>query len=107
MDPGAAKQIIDNGVEESHHRRQMEEKMLEIGRRRSIRRDWMGYSIGIISIIVGGILIYQDHYVVGTIFSGVTILGLVGQFLGEDSNKTPSDNQHSSDEKPKKSSNDD
>ncbi|WP_302175509.1 DUF2335 domain-containing protein [Limosilactobacillus ingluviei] len=107
MDPGAAKQIIDNGVEESHHRRQMEEKMLEIGRRRSIRRDWMGYSIGIISIIVGGILIYQDHYVVGTIFSGVTILGLVGQFLGEDSNKTTSDNQHSSDEKPKKSSNDD
>lgn len=91
MDPGAAKQIIDNGVEESKHRRQMEIEMLEISKKRGIRRDWMGFGIGIISIFVGAFLIYKDHYVVGTIFSGISILGLVGQFLG---NETDVDDSH-------------
>ncbi len=96
MDPGAAKQIIDNGVEESHHRRQMESKMLEMSRKKNIRRDWMGFVIGIVAIFVGAFLIYKDHYVVGTIFSGISILGLVGQFLGEaptDSSEKRTDNQ--------------
>lgn len=93
MDPGAAKQIIDNGVEESHHRRQMESKMLEMSRKRKIRRDWMGFVIGITSILVGAFLIYKDHYVVGTIFSGISILGLVGQFLGDDSTSNSSSEQ--------------
>lgn len=93
MDPGAAKQIIDNGVEESHHRRQMESKMLEMSRKRKIRRDWMGFVIGITSILVGAFLIYKDHYVVGTIFSGISILGLVGQFLGDDSTSDSSSEQ--------------
>lgn len=93
MDPGAAKQIIDNGVEESHHRRQMESKMLEMSRKRKIRRDWMGFIIGITSILVGAFLIYKDHYVVGTIFSGISILGLVGQFLGDDSTSNSSSEQ--------------
>lgn len=93
MDPGAAKQIIDNGVEESHHRRQMESKMLEMSRKRKIRRDWMGFVIGIISIFVGAFLIYKDHYVVGTIFSGISILGLVSQFLGDDSTSSSSSEQ--------------
>lgn len=83
MDPGAAKQIIDNGVEESHHRRQMESKILEDQKKTRFRRDWMGFLIGILSICVGGFLIYKDHYVVGSIFSGVSVLGLVGLFLGE------------------------
>ena len=93
MDPGAAKQIIDNGVEESHHRRQMESKMLEMSRKRKIRRDWMGFVIGITSILVGAFLIYKDHYAVGTIFSGISILGLVGQFLGDDSTSNSSSEQ--------------
>lgn len=93
MDPGAAKQIIDNGVEESHHRRQMESKMLEMSRKRKIRRDWMGFVIGITSILVGAFLIYKDHYVVGTIFSGISILGLVGQFLGDDATSNSSSEQ--------------
>lgn len=93
MDPGAAKQIIDNGVEESHHRRKMESKMLEMSRKRKIRRDWMGFVIGITSILVGAFLIYKDHYVVGTIFSGISILGLVGQFLGDDSTSNSSSEQ--------------
>lgn len=93
MDPGAAKQIIDNGVEESHHRRKMESKMLEMSRKRKIRRDWMGFVIGITSILVGAFLIYKDHYVVGTIFSGISILGLVGQFLGDDATSNSSSEQ--------------
>lgn len=34
MDPGAAKQIIDNGVEESHHRRQMESRILDMNKKK-------------------------------------------------------------------------
>lgn len=93
MDPGAAKQIIDNGVEESHHRRQMESRMLDMNRKRGIRRDWMGFTIGFIAILVGAFLIYKDHYVVGTIFSGISILGLVGQFLNDDDSNDSSKNK--------------
>lgn len=104
MDPGAAKQIIDNGVEESHHRRQMESKMLEMSRKRGIRRDWMGFAIGLIAIIVGAVLIYKDHYVVGTIFSGLFILGLVGQFLGDNSSDSNSNDQQTTENEQNNSS---
>lgn len=104
MDPGAAKQIIDNGVEESHHRRQMESKMLEMQNKTRHRRDWMGFIIGIISICVGGFLIYKDHYVVGTIFSGVSVLGLVGLFLGEESDQQEKSEEDNPDQKQTKES---
>lgn len=44
----------------------------------------MGFTIGFIAILIGAFLIYKDHYVVGTTFSGISILGLVGQFLNDD-----------------------
>lgn len=95
MDPGAAKQIIDNGVEESHHRRILETKIVEIDRLKGIRRDWMAFFIGTLSILIGGLLLYQDHYVVGTVFSGISIVGLVGMFLGSNQSSRTNDESDS------------
>ncbi|MFC6171228.1 DUF2335 domain-containing protein [Loigolactobacillus jiayinensis] len=96
MDPGAAKQIIDNGVAESEHRRSMESKLLEYSRRDQKRRDWMGFSIGLVIIVVGAFLMYLDHYIVGSILSGGSALGLVGLFLDNGkSSDSDSDNSES------------
>lgn len=84
IDPGAAKQIIDNGVEESMHRRKMETDMLEAAKKDRRRRDWMGFVIGIIALATGTFLMYMDHVVTGTIFSGVSVIGLVSLFLAND-----------------------
>ncbi|MBO3091436.1 DUF2335 domain-containing protein [Schleiferilactobacillus harbinensis] len=86
IDPGAAKQIIDNGVTESTHRRAMEDKAIEYSRRDRKRRDWMGYSIGLIIIGVGAFLIYLDHVLTGTLLSGVSAIGLVGLFVANGEN---------------------
>ena len=64
----------------------------------------MGFAIGLIAIIVGAVLIYKDHYVVGTIFSGLFILGLVGQFLGDNSSDSNSNDQQTTENEQNNSS---
>ncbi|MCG0942902.1 hypothetical protein IMAU40003_00142 [Lactiplantibacillus plantarum] len=81
---GAAKKIIDNGVDESVHRRDLENSMFKAAKNDRQRRDWMAFFLSILGILVGGFLIYMDHYIVGTIFSGVSLIGLVGMYLGTD-----------------------
>lgn len=80
--PGAAKLIIENGVEESKHRRALETEMVHAAKSDRHRRDWMGFVLGVLGICVGAFLIYMDHYIVGSLFSGVSLIGLVGLFLG-------------------------
>ncbi|SFV40577.1 DUF2335 domain-containing protein [Ligilactobacillus acidipiscis] len=82
LDPGAAKLIIENGVDESKYRRNLESKTLEFSRQDHKRRDWMGFIIGIVAIIISCILIYKDHVVTGTIFGGFTVISLVSLFVG-------------------------
>lgn len=84
--PGAAKEIIDNGVEESRHRRDLEDSMFSATKGDRHRRDWMAFFLGILGMLVGAFLIYMDHYIVGTIFSGVSLIGLVGLFLDNNNN---------------------
>ncbi|MGU9970910.1 DUF2335 domain-containing protein [Limosilactobacillus fermentum] len=96
IDPGAAKLIIENGVDESRHRRDMESKILEMSRKKDLRRDWMAIFMGSLAMVIGGFLIYKNHYVVGTIFSGISVIGLVGQFLGSDSDSNNGDTEEKS-----------
>lgn len=93
IDPGAAKQIIDNGVEESRHRRQLENQSLEYMRRDRKRRDWMGFTVALVIIGVGAFLIYIGHVVTGSILSGASALGIVGLFLdnGQSNDRKNSD----------------
>ncbi|MBC1499422.1 DUF2335 domain-containing protein [Listeria weihenstephanensis] len=83
LDPGAAKQIIDNGVAESEHRRSMEKARLHKEVKDKQRSQYLGFAIGIIVIISGVVLIMNGHAITGTALSGVTALGLVGAFTGE------------------------
>lgn len=83
LDPGAAKKIIDNGVEESVHRRELEDKSMEYTRSDKRRRDWMGFIIGILGMAFSALLLHEGHPVVGSLFAGGSLVVLVGMFLGE------------------------
>lgn len=84
INPGAAQLIIENGVEESKHRRKLEtDSLLHMSRDRK-RRDWMGFIIALVIVFVGALLIYLDHVITGSILSGVSALGIVGLFLDHD-----------------------
>ncbi|MBS0955906.1 DUF2335 domain-containing protein [Lactiplantibacillus plantarum] len=87
--PGAAKSIIDNGVEEGKHRRSMEKEIVDATKKDRKRRDWMAFALGILGMLTGAFLIHVDHYITGSIFSGASLLGLVGMFLdnSDDDNK--------------------
>lgn len=90
---GAAKKIIDNGVDESIHRRNLENNMFIATKNDRHRRDWMAFILSILGIFVGGFLIYMNHYIVGTIFSGVSLIGLVGMYLGTDDGNDDNDTE--------------
>lgn len=78
---GAAKKIIDNGVEESAHRRGLETN-------RQKRRGHLAWASMIALVIVcllfiagSFFLIMNDHAIIGSIFGGSSFVVLVGSFL--------------------------
>ncbi|GET07675.1 hypothetical protein SY111_02990 [Ligilactobacillus agilis] len=94
LDPGAAKLIIENGVKESEHRRKLELQAMSYTAKDSKRREWMGFTLGIIIISVGALLIYLGHTITGTLLSGISAVSLVGLFVGsseETKNKEAND----------------
>ena len=86
LDPGAAKLIIENGVNESVHRRDMEKRLLEKKINDKKRGQYLGFLIGLVVIVAGTYLIYANHPITGTLLSGTSLLGLVGSFLSSGSN---------------------
>ncbi|CAI3328446.1 hypothetical protein CIRMBP1229_02401 [Enterococcus cecorum] len=86
LDPGAAKLIIENGVNESVHRRDMEKRLLEKEINDKRRGQYLGFIIGLVVILAGTYLIYANHPITGTLLSGTSLLGLVGSFLSSGSN---------------------
>lgn len=97
LDKGAAKLIIENGVQESVHRREMEKSRLENSDRNKKRGQYLGFLIGVIVISGGVWLINGGHAITGTLLSGTSLLGLVGSFTNDDSS-----NQSKEDSKEKK-----
>ncbi|PWS24065.1 DUF2335 domain-containing protein [Enterococcus faecium] len=99
LDKGSAKLIIENGVQESVHRREMEKLALEKSVRDKRRGQYLGFLIGLIVIMTGFWLINNNHPITGTLLSGTSLLGLVGSFTGNDSsynyNKKEDDNEES------------
>jgi len=83
--PDAAKRIIENGIAETEHRREMEKRYLNANIKAHNLGQILGFVIAIL-IIVGGIyLILKDHQVSGSILSGVSALGVIGMFTGNNS----------------------
>ena len=78
--PDAAKRIIENGIAETEHRRDMERRYLNANIWAHNLGQVLGFVIAVL-IIVGGIyLILKDHQVSGSILSGVSALGVIGMF---------------------------
>lgn len=83
LDPGAAKEIIDNGVQESQHRRKMETK-------RQARRGHLAWATlicltVIVFLFIAGsfYLILNNHEIIGSIFGGGSFLALLGSWVDQ------------------------
>jgi uncharacterized membrane protein len=83
LDHGAAKEIIDNGVEESQHRRRMETK-------RQARRGHLAWATLLCLTIIVSLfmigsfyLILNSHEIIGTIFGGGSFLTLLGSWVDQ------------------------
>lgn len=86
--PDAAKMIITNGINESEHRRKMEEQYLTAQVKERRLGQWLGFILAIVIVCVGAYLIATGHTVAGSILSGVTALGLIGLFTGSNNKKS-------------------
>lgn len=98
LDKGAAKLIIENGVQESVHRREMEKSYFKKSEREKKRGQYLGFLIGTIVISGGVWLINGGHAITGTLLSGTSLLGLVGSFT---SNESGNQTKRTSEEKTK------
>lgn len=97
LDKGAAKLIIENGVQESVHRREMEKAIFKKAVNDKKRGHYLGFLIGLIVILAGCWLIYSEHPITGTLLSGTSLLGLVGSFTGNDSSSNSESGKESED----------
>lgn len=98
--PDAAKRIIENGIKESEHRRRIEDEFLKKQFSERKRGQWLGFILAIFILSIGGLLISMGHTIIGSIFSGVTTLGLIGMFAG--SNSTDNNKNKNNDKADKK-----
>ena len=87
LDSDAAKKIIDNGIAESQHRREMEDKYLSGNIASHKLGQLFGFIIALVVIIGGIYLIATDKQIAGSILTGTTALGLIGLFTGNSQNK--------------------
>lgn len=96
--PDAAKKIIDNGIEESIHRRKLE----TIKQKRRGRLAWVSMIFlvvfCILFILCSFYLILKGHKIIGSIFSGTSFIIMVGSLLNNinelsDNNELASENK--------------
>ena len=87
LDSDAAKKIIDNGIAESQHRREMEDRYLSGNIASHKLGQLFGFIIALVVIIGGIYLIATDKQIAGSILTGTTALGLIGLFTGNSQNK--------------------
>ena len=82
----AAKLIITNGIEESKHRRSMEQKHMESLFKERRIGQYLGFILALVMTCVGGYLIASGQTVAGSLLSGITALGIIGLFTGNNKN---------------------
>lgn len=85
--PDAAQKIIDNGIAESQHRREMEDKYLSGNIASHKLGQLFGFLIALVVIIGGIYLIAINRPITGSILTGTTAIGLIGLFTGNNQNK--------------------
>ena len=79
--PGAAERILVMAETQSLHRQSLEAKVIASGITNSKYGLIFGFILGLIDIIGGAWLVYHGHQVVGSIFGGLYLVGVIGVFV--------------------------
>ncbi|CAM3019921.1 DUF2335 domain-containing protein [Staphylococcus argensis] len=83
LDPGSAKRIINNGIEESKHRRKMEVITLKHITRSFYFRFILAFILAILFGLGSFYLVLNNHPIIGSTFVGATLISIVIIFTGE------------------------
>lgn len=87
INPGSAEKIINNGIGESEHRREMENKMLKQHSKEFSTKYYLAFILCVLFLLASFYLILEDHVITGSIFAGTSFLVIIGTFLGNTSNQ--------------------
>lgn len=79
--PNGADRILKLAENQSSHRQEVEKSIVNAKNRDSFLGVLFAGIMGIIGLLGGIFLIYQGHSVVGSLFSGGTLVSLVGVYL--------------------------
>lgn len=97
LSPGSAKEIIENGIEESSHRRKLETSR----QKRKGRLAWLSLIAFVILIFLfllfSFYLILHDHKIIGSIFGGVSFISILGPLINNVIELTKKDDISTSD----------
>lgn len=83
LDPGSAKRIINNGIEESKHRRKMEVITLKYITRSFYFRFILAFILAILFGLGSFYLVLNNYPIIGSTFLGATLISIVIIFTGE------------------------
>ncbi|WP_137619758.1 DUF2335 domain-containing protein [Companilactobacillus heilongjiangensis] len=94
--PEAPKQIIENSIEESKHRRKFDDNALEAAVSENRIRLYLATLVCLTMIIGGVTLILCGHEVTGGILTGSTLVGVLSAYLAPfNKNRNSNDNNES------------
>lgn len=92
LHPGAAEKIINNGIGESEHRREMENKMLKQHSKEFSTKYYLAFILCIIFLLASFYLILEGHVITGSVFAGTSFLVTIGTFLGNNNTEQNGNN---------------
>jgi len=79
--PGSAERIISMAEQQAKHRQELEKAVIGADIRDSKTGLWLGFIIGIVAIISGGVCIVQGHSIAGGVLGGSAVPGLTAVFV--------------------------
>lgn len=85
--PKAAEEIIKNGIAESQHRRVMNEKFLASQVHAHYFGQILAFFFGLVLVIGSIYLMRTDHPIAGGVMTSTTLLGALGIFTNQKSDK--------------------
>lgn len=96
--PEAAKRIIENGLQESEHRRNLETKRQKRRGRLAYICLWGGLLIMTLFLVFSFYLILNSHQIIGSVFAGTSFIVLMGTVFDLAAKLSGNDDLHSNDD---------
>jgi uncharacterized membrane protein len=79
--PGLADRIVQMAEKQASHRHTMESQVVTAEIKRAYLGMGSGFIVAMLGLTIGGLLVYLEKTVVGSIFFGATLVSLVGVFV--------------------------